>query len=139
MKSSKIYTLLDDITKIQIIDESVVKLVYLSEEPGYIKSNFLGLVKQKVDAKPERWIFMYGDTKEETIQKYDTISYWRTRDFVSSKEYRLDETTKKVYKKAYVSVEIKNKYWQILEYFNSTKEAKEFAQNILNLTHYQFV
>lgn len=139
MKSNKIYTLLNDITKIRVIDEYVVKMVYLSEEPAKIESSFLGLIKRKVEAKPERWIFMYEDTEEETRRKHDTISNWRTRDFVSSKEYRLGDTTKTVYKKAYVSVEINNKYWEILEYFDSNEEAREFGQTILDLRRGEFV
>jgi hypothetical protein len=139
MKSDKLYALLKDITKIKVIETQPIKMLYLKGESKRVEYRFFGLIKTVIPAKPDRFLPMHGESEDYAIRRYDNENYWRTFEDFKLKEYRLDEITKSVYKKAYVSVELKNQCWEILEYFDSTDEAKEFAQKILDLRPGEFV
>lgn len=139
MKSNKLYTLLNDITKIKVTEMEPVKMLYLKEESERVEYRFFGLVRTVIPAKPNRFIPTYGNSEDYAIRRYDNVSYWRTFDDFKLKEYKVDEISKTVFRRAYVSVELNNKEWQTLEYFDSNDEAIEFGQAILDLRPGEFV
>jgi hypothetical protein len=135
-----IYVLLKDIKKISINLEERCKFIYLPAENQTVKYKFFGLLRKLVPPKPERWLRMYGDTIEETISKYDHSSKYMIRDELKEKDgYRIDETTKEVYRMATVNLEMEDGRWVTYKRCQSNVEAEATAIWIKNQSSKIFV
>jgi hypothetical protein len=136
MTGEKIYTLIDDITKVRVSLITQTNFAYKPAESERVVKNWYG---KKVihPPKPERWIFLY-DNNEKYLTLHDNEYDWKTRKHFG-REYSIDEQTKKVTKRPYVMVELKSKEWITLDYFDTNEEALKFGQKILNLRPGKFI
>ena len=133
-----IYVLLKDIKKISVNSEEKCNFIYLPAENQTVKYKFFGLLREVVPPKPERWV--YGDSIEKIISKYDDSSNYRIRDVFKEKDgYRIDETTKEVYRMATVNLEMEDGRWVTYKRCQSNVEAEATAIWIKNQSSKIFV
>jgi hypothetical protein len=132
-----IYVVLNDIKKIVVNELVDARMVFLPAEKERIVYRFFGLRKTVIPAKPDRWLHInYYDA----LKLYDNDGFWKTLNAIKSDtDYCLDEVTMKVYKKASVKLQMKDRDWITYGYYNTNEEADRVAKEIAEKSPETFV
>jgi hypothetical protein len=131
------YVILNDIKKIVVNELVDARMVFLPAEKERIVYRFFGLWKTVIPAKPDRWLHInYYDA----LKLYDNDGFWKTLNAIKSDtDYCLDEVTMKVYKKASVKLQMKDRDWITYGYYNTNEEADRVAKEIAEKSPETFV
>jgi hypothetical protein len=131
------HVILNDIKKIVVNELVDARLVFLPAEKERIVYRFFGLRKTVIPAKPDRWLHI---NDYDRLDIYDNHFYWKTLNAIKSDtDYCLDEVTMKVYKKASVNLQMKDRDWITYGYYNTNEEADRVAKEIAKKSPKTFV
>jgi hypothetical protein len=131
------HVILNDIKKIVVNELVDARLVFLPAEKERIVYRFFGLRKTVIPAKPDRWLHI---NDYDRLDLYDNHFYWKTLNAIKSDtDYCLDEVTMKVYKKASVKLQMKDRDWITYGYYNTNEEADRVAKEIAKKSPKTFV
>jgi hypothetical protein len=131
------HVILNDIKKIVVNELVDARLVFLPAEKERIVYRFFGLRKTVIPAKPDRWLHIYDYDR---LDLYDNHFYWKTLHAIKSDtDYCLDEVTMKVYKKASVKLQMRDRDWITYGYYSTNEEADRVAKEIAKKSPKTFV
>lgn len=120
----KQYFELDKVQSITLHCKKETGYKWFKEIPS-IEKSFMGVKYKTIPSIPAGWSGRQ-DGRHRVPTSYFNDYFW----------YTVDEISKKVYNKAYVEIRLKDK--NITHYFNSSREAQEYVDELIESTDGKF-